>query len=117
MAGVNPSKLDQAIREAEELVLVQFWAPWSASCATMTTMLEGLMGDPSVPFRLIRVKMDGTIASPNPYGVLTVPTLLIFLQGKLRHQIIGLTTEERLRQKLERAWHEPRQTNTSRPSS
>jgi thioredoxin 1 len=114
---MNTPHLDQIIRQTEEPVLVQFWSPWSASCAVMTATLEALMEDPSVPFRLVRVKMDGSPGSPNPYGVLTVPTLHIFLQGELQHQIIGLTTEAKLREKLDHTWNELRKNKPADPSA
>ncbi len=108
MIEVNQAKLEQIIREAAEPVLVQFWATWSASCTAMTTILSRLIEDPSVPFTVARVNLDPLERSPRPYGVHTVPTVLIFSQGQLRHQIIGLTTEQDLREKLEQVWHDLR---------
>jgi len=114
---MDSSNLDQIVGEAKEPVVVQFWSPWSASCTVMTTILDELAGDPSVPFHLVRVKMDGGLDSPNPYGVLTVPTLHIFFQGELRHQIIGLTNEQWLRERLDSIWKQPRKNHPDTPAA
>lgn len=82
-------------------VLVQFWAGGSELSKAMTPLLEALAEDNTVAVKVGRVNVAHHEELAEHYGVQCVPTMLIFNQGGLKDQIVGRTTEQEVRTKLE----------------
>jgi thioredoxin 1 len=99
---LNETNFAEEVLGARNPVLVEFWAGWSASCKEMAPILEAVARDEAVAIKVARVSVEGNEALVEQYGVWTVPTLLIFSQGVPLDQIAGLTTEQKVREKLER---------------
>ena len=98
---LNEANFEQEVLGARNPVLVEFWAGWSQPCHAMAPVLESVAADDSVPVKVARVNVEQQAALADQYGVQAVPTLLIFNQGGLHDQIIGRTTEQEVREKLE----------------
>ena len=98
---LNEANFDREVLNATQPVLVEFWAGWSALCIAMAPMLESVAGDYAVPVKVARVNVEHHEKLTEQYGVRAVPTLLIFNQGGLQDQIVGRTTEQAVRERLE----------------
>jgi thioredoxin 1 len=99
---IERSKLRSRVLNAVQPVLVGFWAAWSASCKAMTPVLESVAKDDAVSVKIARVSVEDHENLTDQYGVRAVPTLLLFNQGTLQDKIIGRTTEQTVRESLER---------------
>ena len=99
---LNEANFDREVLNATQPVLVEFWAGWSDPCKAMAPMLESVAEDKAVPVKLARVNVEDHENLTEQYGVRSVPTLLIFNQGGLQDQIVGRTTEQAVRERLER---------------
>jgi len=97
---LNEANFDQEVLNAAQPVLVEFWAAWSASCKAMTPVLESVAKDDAVSVKIARVSVEDHENLTDQYGVRAVPTLLN--QGALQDKIIGRTTEQTVRESLER---------------
>ena len=99
---LNEANFDREVLNATQPVLVEFWAGWSDPCKAMAPMIESVAEDKVVPVKLARVNVEDHENLTEQYGVRSVPTLLIFNQGGLQDQIVGRTTEQAVRERLER---------------
>ena len=99
---LNEANFDREVLNATQPVLVEFWAGWSALCIAMAPMLESVAEDYAVPVKVARGNVEHHEKLTEQYGVRAVPTLLIFNQGGLQDQIVGRTTEQTVRERLER---------------
>jgi len=99
---LNGTNFDQEVLGAKRAVLVQFWAGWSDPCRAMNPMLQSVAEDDGLPVKVGRVNVEHDEELAQQYGVQAVPTLFIFKRGSLQDQIIGRTTEQEVRKKLER---------------
>ena len=99
---LNEANFDREVLDAMEPVLVEFWAGWSESCKAMAPVLESVAKDDAVPVKIARVNVERHENLTDQYGVRAVPTLLLFNQGALQDQIVGRTTEQAVRESLER---------------
>jgi thioredoxin 1 len=99
---LNETNFDREVLSAANPVLVQFWAGWSDPCKAMAPMLESVAEDQAVPVKVARVNVEHHEELTEQYGVRSVPTLLIFNQGGVQDQIIGHTTGQAVRERLER---------------
>ena len=83
-------------------VLVDFWAPWCGPCRIVAPHLEELAGERE-DLRIVKLNVDENPQVSAQYGVMSIPTLLLFKHGQVAHQIIGALPKSRLVQEIEPA--------------
>jgi len=86
------------VTQAREPVLVDFWASWCPPCRAMNPVIEALAQD----FKVCKVNVDTNQELAAHYGVSSIPTLLIFKDGKIAARYVGVTPEATLRAEMER---------------
>src|SRR3954449_1990411 len=103
MAGALPDVTDtnfQAeVLESEQPVLVDFWAPWCGPCRIVAPHLEELNSERD-DLRVVKLNTDENPQTATTYNVMSIPTLLLFKNGQVAHQIIGALPKNRLVQEL-----------------
>jgi thioredoxin 1 len=99
---LNEANFHREVLSALQPVLVEFWASWSEASKAMAPVLETVAKDDAVPVKIVRVNVEHHEDLTDQYGVRAVPTLLLFNQGALQDKIVGQTTEQTLRQSLDR---------------
>ena len=98
MKEVTDTTFDADVLQAEGPVVVDFWAPWCKPCEAIEPILEALAAEHG--FRLVRLDIDEHLGVPSRYGVLSLPTVILFEGGEPRATVIGA----RPRSHYERAW-------------
>lgn len=84
------------VLESNEPVLVDFWAEWCGPCRMMTPTLVALARD----FKVCKVNVDKNQKLAARYDVSSIPALLIFKNGRIAAQHLGVTSEDVLRSEL-----------------
>ena len=106
MAGdiiqVTDSNFQAEVLESEQPVLVDFWAPWCGPCRIVAPHLEELNNERQ-DLRVVKLNTDENPQTAARYNVMSIPTLLLFKNGQVAHQIIGALPKNRLVQELEPA--------------
>ncbi|MFZ0128686.1 MAG: thioredoxin [Candidatus Dormiibacterota bacterium] len=93
--------VDDASFETEVLtsggpVLVEFGATWCPPCRMLAPVLDELAAERSGSLRVLTVDVDANPVTQGKYGVMSLPTLLLFVEGKPIRQMIGFTSKGRL---------------------
>ena len=82
--------------KAGEPILVDFWAEWCGPCRMVAPILEQIATDYQGKARVGKVNVDEHSSLAARYGVQSIPTLLLFKQGKVVEQYIGATSKDTL---------------------
>src|SRR5262245_54342063 len=88
--------------KAAKPILVDFWAEWCGPCRMVAPVLEQLAKDYAGKARVGKVNVDEHSAIAMRYGVQSIPTLLLFKQGKVVEQYIGATSRDVLAKILDK---------------
>ena len=106
MAGalneVTDSNFQAEVIESPDPVLVDFWAPWCGPCRVVAPHLEELAGERE-DLKVVKLNVDDNPQTAATYNVMSIPTLLLFKDGQVAHQIVGAMPKNRLVQEIEPA--------------
>ena len=99
---VTDQNFQAEVLEGEKPVLVDFWAPWCGPCRIVQPHLEELAVERE-DLHIVKLNVDENPETAARYGVMSIPTLLLFKHGQVAHQIIGALPKSRLVQEIEPA--------------
>lgn len=104
MAGsikdVTDSTFQAEVVESDKPVLVDFWAPWCGPCRMIAPHLEELAAERD-DLRIVKLNVDENPETAARFGVMSIPTLILFKAGQAVHQIVGALPKNRIVQELE----------------
>ena len=99
---VTDTNFQAEVLEATEPVLVDFWAPWCGPCRIVAPHLEELNSERQ-DLNVVKLNVDDNPQTAARYNVMSIPTLLLFKNGQVAHQIVGALPKNRLVQEIEPA--------------
>lgn len=88
---------------AEGTVLVDFWAPWCGPCKMIAPVLDELSSEIGEKAKIVKINVDDNPESAAKYNVMSIPTLLIFKDGQVVNQLVGVQPKDKLKAAIEQA--------------
>jgi thioredoxin 1 len=96
------AKWSEDVLSAPQPVLVDFWAEWCAPCKMMAPSIEALAEEYDGRVRVGKLNVDENAATSEKYDIRGIPTVMIFKDGEVKEQVVGVTSKENLARLVER---------------
>ncbi len=100
---IEEAKFNELVLQAETPVLVDFWAPWCGPCRMVTPVVEQLAEEYDGKVSFVEVNVDNNPRIASRYGIMSIPTLMLFKEGQPVDTIIGFRPKDELKKSLEAA--------------
>ena len=98
---LNNENFSKEVLESDLPVLVDFWAPWCGPCRMMSSIVEELADDYSGRVKVGKLNTEESANITAEYGISSIPTFIIFKDGKPVDQIIGGVSKDVISKKLD----------------
>ena len=93
---LNESNFEEEVLKAEKSVLVDFFATWCGPCQMLSPVIEELAKKHSDKIKVGKLNVDDAQMLAVKYGVLSIPTLIIFKDGEVQKTVVGFHSLEEL---------------------
>src|SRR5215212_10828549 len=104
MAGNLPEVTDNnfqaEVLEADQAVLVDFWAPWCGPCRVVAPVLEEIAAE-RPDLRIVKLNVDDNQQTAAAFDVLSIPTMIVFKNGQAAKKIVGAYPKRKLEAEIE----------------
>jgi thioredoxin 1 len=97
---VTESSFEQEVLQSDKPVLVDFWAEWCGPCHAVSPVLDKIADERGSELKLVKVNIDEEPALAQKYGVVSIPTIVLFKGGEPSAAAIGAQPKSALEQAL-----------------
>ncbi len=96
------SNFDEKVLQSSKPVLVDFFATWCGPCKMIAPIIEKIGEEANGKYDVYKVDVDASPESARRFGIMSIPTIIIFKNGEAVEKIVGLTQKAKLEEILNR---------------
>ena len=100
--AVTDADFKSSVLESGQPVLVDFWADWCGPCKMIAPVVEELAQEYDGKFQFTKMDVDANPQTAMQFGIRSIPTLLLFKDGKVAEQVIGAVPKTVLKKKIDK---------------
>lgn len=101
MIQVNDQDFDELVLKASEPVMVDFFAAWCGPCQMASPVLEELAKEYEGKAKIVKLDVDQSGATAQKYGVMSIPTVVVFKGGQEAKRMVGFPGREGYKQLID----------------
>ena len=99
---LTDDNFESEVIKSDKPVLVDFWATWCTPCQMVSPIVEEMAKDYADRLKVGKVNVDQNSKTASQYGIMSIPSLLFFKDGKVVDQVIGAVPKEHLKEKVDK---------------
>jgi thioredoxin 1 len=103
LVHVSDDNFEQEVIKSEKPVLVDFWAPWCGPCRAIGPVVEDLAEVYKDRIKVAKLNIDDNPKTATVYGVMSIPTIVLFKNGNAMDKVVGLVPKDRLEELVKKA--------------
>ena len=100
IANLTTDNFKATVAAATTPLLVDFWAPWCGPCKAIAPILEELAVEFDGKVKIAKVNIDDNDSIAAEYGIRAIPTMLLFKNGQVAEQLVGMMPKAAIKAKL-----------------
>lgn len=89
VTDLTEATFDEVVNASAEPVVVDFWAEWCGPCKMIAPVLEEIAQEQAGAVRITKLNVDENPAIAQRFGVMSIPTMLVFRNGELDRKVVG----------------------------
>lgn len=93
---ITNENFKQEVLQANQKVLVDFWAPWCGPCRMLSPIVDEIAETPDLNFKVGKINVDEQPDLAEKYGVFSIPTLVVFDQGEVVNTSVGVIGKQEI---------------------
>lgn len=100
---LTDDNFEEEVIKSQTPVLVDFWAPWCGPCKILEPVIDELAKEYEGKIKIGKVNVDENPNSASKYGIMSIPSILIFKNSQPVKSMIGVQSKEKLKGEIENA--------------
>ena len=101
ITNINNSNFESEVINSDKKVLADFWAPWCGPCRMLLPTLEELAENLS-DVKICKINVDDESELAARFGIMSIPTLIVFENGRIVGKSVGVRSEDEILEMLEK---------------
>ena len=98
VSKVSDSNFEDEVLKSTQPVVVDFWAEWCGPCRMIAPALEEIAGSLNGKVKIVKLNVDESPVTAQKYGIMSIPTLMVFKNGEPASRQVGAAPKQKLEQ-------------------
>lgn len=100
--NLNDTNFESEVLNKNSVALVDFWAVWCGPCQMMVPVIKELASETEGKFTVAKVNVDESPVTASNFGIMSIPTFIVFKDGKEVSRISGARSKQALKDEVEK---------------
>lgn len=100
LSHINDDDFAQEVLESSQPVLIDFWAEWCQPCHMIAPHVQAIANEYEGALKVVKMDIDENPMTPGQYGVMSIPTLMLFKDGEAVERLMGARPKDQILAKI-----------------